>query len=406
MRFTVIGQFFPPETFAGANRVSVLARSLAAAGEVTVSAPRPSYPRPSLYEDAPALPVVPRLRVVRTGMFVPHGRSFVGRALAELRMAFRLAAAVARAPADVVVASSPGMFLGPAGLCLARLRRVPFVWDVRDLTWEYVREVTAASPLAWLGGALLGRAMWAVVRRSDLLVAATPGIATELRRRGARTRVVVVPNGIDASLLELFAADECERTERTPAVTYAGLIGRPQALGVLCDVARLLPDVTFNIVGEGSELGEVVRRAESMQLANVRFLGYVSRERLAAVYRESDVLFAQLHASGVHSATGLPSKLWEYMAAARPIVYAGEGLAVERLDGIGCAFCVAPGDADAIAAAVSVLVSDRERASAMGSAGRRFVEARVSREDAMSALVPEIVGLVSPEARERTAVAA
>jgi hypothetical protein len=94
------------------------------------------------------------------------------------------------------------------------------------------------------------------------------------------------------------------------------------------------------------------------------------------------------------------------MAAERPIVYAGDGLAVQRLDEIGCAFSVAPGDAAAIAAAISTLVDDPARAAAMGGAGRRFVETCLCREDAMSALVPEIFGLVERSGRERTAVAA
>lgn len=395
MRFTVLGQFFPPETFAGANRIDSLARALARAGDVTVSAPRPSYPRPSLYADAPPPPRVPGLHVVRTGVFVPHGRSVAGRAAGELRMALRLALAAAPARTDVVVASSPGMFLGPAGLGLARLRGVPFVWDVRDLTWEYVREVAAGTRLVGLAAALLGRVMWAVARRADLVVAATPGIATELRRHGVRGRIVVVANGVDADMLELFAHERNGHRAATPTVTYAGLVGRPQALGVLCDVALLLPRVAFNIVGEGPELADVMQRAEAMRLPNVRFHGYLTRDRLAAVYADSDVLFAQLHASGVHTSTGLPSKLWEYMAAGRPIVYAGEGLAVERLQEIGCACTAAPGDAASIAAAISTLVGDPVRAAEMGDAGRRFVESRASREEAMSGLVPEIFELVA-----------
>jgi glycosyltransferase involved in cell wall biosynthesis len=403
MKFTVLSQFFPPETFAGANRAEALAVALADEGEVTVTAPHPSYPHPSLYDGATVPPAVPQLRLCRTGTFVPHGRSIAGRAIAELGMAIRLALAAARISTDVVVASSPGMFLGPAGLALARLRGVPFVWDIRDLTWEYVREVATRRRVMALGSRMLSRLMWMVAARADLLVAATPGIAAELRRR--HLRAVVVPNSVDSALLDLFT-NAPPRPVSTPNVTYAGLIGLPQALGVLCDVAERLPDVTFNLVGDGPELASLIRRATVSGLLNLRFHGYLPRDRLAEVYAASDILFAQLHASGLHTATALPSKLFEYMAAGRPIVYAGEGLAVEELQQIGCAFAVDPGDADAIAAAIQILVDDASRRLKMGLAGRAFVEGHLSRQEEMSALVPEILRLLGSRARRRTVVAA
>jgi colanic acid biosynthesis glycosyl transferase WcaI len=388
VRTTLLTQFFPPETFAGANRVHALAAALAHEGEVTVVAPRPGYPSPELYRGVPDGPS-PGLSVRRTRAYVPHGRSEVGRALAEIGLAVRVAAAAAPVGADVVVASSPAMFLGPAGLALARARRVPFVWDVRDLTWEYAREVTAGRRAPAAGAAALARLMWSVARRSDLLVAATPGIARLLRARCAGVPVLEVDNTIDADVLRALDPSPAPPNGR-PKVTYAGLVGLAQALEVLAPVAERLPHVDFAVVGEGPGLARLESESRERGLTNLYLHGYLPQERLAEVYRASDVLFAQLHASPLHTATALPSKLFEYMAAGRPIVYAGDGLAAETLHALGCGIAVEPGKADAIAGALASLLDDPQRARELGEAGRRHVEARASREEEMGALLPEL----------------
>src|SRR5205085_259483 len=85
---------------------------------------------------------------------------------------------------DVVVTSSPSMFLGPAALVAGRLRRGGVVWDVRDLTWEYGKEddvVTGASARVAIG--LVARVMWWVAARVDVVTCATDGLAERHLRR-------------------------------------------------------------------------------------------------------------------------------------------------------------------------------------------------------------------------------
>lgn len=393
MRVTLLGQFFPPETFAGANRIHALAAALGREHDVTVVAPRPSYPQPSLYAGRPEIESPPGVRVVRTATFVPHERSLVGRALGEQQMAARLALAASGTRPDVVVASSPGMFVGPAALALSRLRRVPFVWDLRDLTWEYAVEVTAGERLPSLAAAAVRRSMWRVARRADLLVAATPGIAEALRSGAPGANVVLVANTIASDLLELLDPSPPPERER-PLVAYAGLVGAAQALVVLNEVAARLPEVDFAVVGQGPQLDYVTADARRRGLANIVFHGYLPPHRVAEVYRDSSILFAQLHASPLHAATALPSKLFEYMAAGRPIVYAGEGLAAGAVERIGCGIAVAPGDAGMIAAAIAELLGESGGAHARGLAGRRHAEGEPSREEGMSSLLPELERLV------------
>jgi glycosyltransferase involved in cell wall biosynthesis len=393
VKVTLLGQFFPPETFAGANRIAAMSAALARTADVRVVTVAPSYPDPSLYSaaDTASVQVAERVAVLRTRSFVPHGRGLVARALGEQRMAAGLLKAAARFPTDAVIASSPGMFIGPAALALARARRVPFIWDIRDMTWIYARETASTAPTR-LAAAALEYAMWFVGRRADLLVAANAGIGTELVARELGTEVLTIENAVDSDLLPLLDPGPAPASAR-PIVTYAGLIGRAQALGVLCDVARLVPEADFHLAGDGPERAAIQAEGRRRRLENLIFHGYVRPPELAALYHRSTVLFAQLHRSDLHAATALPSKLHEYMASGRPVVYAGEGLASRTIATVGSGIPVEPDNAPAIAAAVRTFLTNPQAARDAGLAGRRFVENRPSRRETMGALVDAVEDL-------------
>jgi glycosyltransferase involved in cell wall biosynthesis len=106
--------------------------------------------------------------------------------------------------------------------------------------------------------------------------------------------------------------------------------------------------------------------ARERGLTNLTFTGYLSPDALVRLYHSSDVLFAQLRSSELHTLTAAPSKLLEYMAAARPIVYAG---------------VAAPGDAAAILHAIETLTP--EKRMLCGRRARAYVEQLPSRADEM-----------------------
>jgi putative colanic acid biosynthesis glycosyltransferase WcaI len=377
MRIALIAQFFPPETFAGANRVSAIASQLAELGDLVVIAPEPSYPDPAAYAGYVPPPIAARATLRRIPPFTAQRHSWAVRAAAESRMAARLAAGAVRSRPDVVVTSSPSMFLGPAALAAARFRSARFVWDIRDLTWEYGKEegvVTGAAARAALGA--VAGVMWRTARRADAVVCATEGLQASVSSRLPGARVELVRNGVDEALLRKFDASPPPEKKRL-TILYAGLVGHAQGLEVLLDLAELAPDLDVEIAGDGPRREELETEARRRRIPNLSFHGYVSPDRLAGLYHEADVLFGQLRSSPLHTLTAAPSKLLEYMAAGRPIVYGGEGVSAALIEEVGCGVTVAPGDARAAAAAVAAMtVADRER---LGARGRAYLESLPSR---------------------------
>ncbi|HST14855.1 MAG TPA: glycosyltransferase family 4 protein [Gaiellaceae bacterium] len=390
MKVCLLTQFFPPETFAGANRVAAMAAALAEVSELHVVAPEPSYPDASAFVGLPPPVLPPGATLTRVRPPARRSGSWLARAASELGLAVRLARVAVHVRPDVVVASSPSMFLGPAALAAGRRRRARVVWDVRDLTWEYGKEddvVTGAFARAAIG--LVARVMWWVAARVDIVTCATDGLAVPLRERirGGR-RIEVVPNGIDAALLAALAPAPAPPSDRL-RVLYAGLVGHAQQLDVLLDVARRAPQIDITVAGDGPARRRLEEAA--MELPNVTFAGYVSPARLVDLYHTADVLFAQLQRSELHRITAAPSKLQEYMAAGRFIVYAGEGSAAELVERAAAGVVVPPGDAAAIVAALAT-VTTAERI-ARGESARAYAESLPSRVDEMRRLATLIGSL-------------
>ncbi len=390
-RVALITQFFPPETFAGANRVAAIADALVDVGTLAVIAPEPSYPDADAYRDYQPPTGASRVELHRIPPFTGQRRSWAVRAAAEAWMAARLAAVAARRHADVLVASSPSMFLGPASLVAARASSARFVWDLRDLTWEYGKEegvIDGVAARTSLGA--LARVMWGSARLADVVVCATEGLVAAVEARLPRQRVELVRNGVDAALLKTFDPSPPPPGRRL-SILYAGLIGHAQELEVLLDVAERSPENDVVIAGDGPRRAELEQAARSRGLANVRFAGYVDPSELVRLYHASDLLFAQLRSSELHSLTAAPSKLLEYMAAGRPIVYGGEGHAAALVAEVGCGVVTPPGDAAAIVAAIEQI--GPEMRASYGQRGRAYVEALPSRADEMRRFASIVGGL-------------
>jgi glycosyltransferase involved in cell wall biosynthesis len=275
----------------------------------------------------------------------------------------------------MVVASSPYMFVGPFGLAAARLVGAHFAWDVRDLTWEYIR-ATGRRTFGLVRP--IERLMCSTARRADVLTTATYGQLAAFP--SVPERAAVVTNGLSPSFLEELRMEPPGGLEaRRPRVVYAGLIGYPQGLGVMLDLAERLPDVDIALVGVGPERAELETEARRRELGNVTFAGFVEGEALRDWYRSADVLVAHLRADPAF-AIAQPSKLWEYMATGRPVIYGGEGEAAELIERHGIAVTVPPGSPDAMAAAVRELLDDPEHAEELGRRGRAFVQLERDRE--------------------------
>jgi glycosyltransferase involved in cell wall biosynthesis len=276
---------------------------------------------------------------------------------------------------DVVIGSTPHLFSALAAWMLARSRRVPFVLEVRDLWPESLVALGRVS--RWHPFILLLRSIEIFVyRRAAAILTLLPASHDYFVANGVRReRIHWLPNGVDISSIAPVSPPPAGRPF---VVMYAGAHGLANGLDVILDAARDLRAnsgaVEFRLVGEGPDKPRLVRRAAAESLANLRFEPPCPKQLVHSVLAQADAFLMVLARSPLFRWGISPNKLFDYMAAARPVIFA-VSTPYNPVAEAEAGLTVEAGDAGAIAAAITALAEmSPERRWDMGKKGRAYVE--------------------------------
>jgi glycosyltransferase involved in cell wall biosynthesis len=299
---------------------------------------------------------------------------------------------------DLVWGTSPPIFQGPTAWALARLKRVPFLFEVRDLWPAFAVAVgVLKQPLLIRLTECLERFLY---RHADRVMVNSPGFLEHVRARGAR-QVVLVPNGADTRMYDPAADGTAFRRahglEGRFVALYAGAHGMSNDLDIVLEAAACLrdrPKIALVLLGDGKEKPSLVKRAAELDLENLFFIPPVPKTGMPEALAGADACIAILKPVPMYT-TVYPNKIFDYMAAGRPVVLAIGGVIQEVVEAAGAGIVVPPGDPAALAAAIRLLADDPETARAMGWNGRRCVEERFDRAALavkLAELLEEMVG--------------
>jgi colanic acid biosynthesis glycosyl transferase WcaI len=397
VKILYVSQYFPPEMGAPAARVAELSRHWAGMGhEVSVLTGFPNHPtgvvppewrsrfRRLFYRET-----VDGVQVVRTWLWPLPNR----KAHERIRnyASFCLSAAISGLrleKPDVVIGSSPQLLVALAGWWLAWWKRVPFVFEVRDLWPESLAAVGAGDE-----GTFLHRALGAIAgflyRRAGRIVVVTPAFRDHLIRHWhvPAARISIVENGVETDLFRSSPAAIVIRKqlqlEDRFLICYIGTMGMAHGLETLIAAAQelqtALPSAMFLLIGEGAEKERIVELARARGLNNIQFLNQQPRELIPGYVSASDLCLVLLKKTELFK-TVIPTKLLEYMACERPVVVAVDGEARRVVEEAGAGVFVEPESSRALAKAILELAGDPERRRQMGAGGRQYIVSRLSRE--------------------------
>jgi glycosyltransferase involved in cell wall biosynthesis len=293
---------------------------------------------------------------------------------------------------DVIVCTSPQFFTACAAYVLSRVKRRPFVFELRDLWPDSILAVGAMRESAAIRA--LKRLEYFLYRKAALVVSVTHSFKKVLAANGIPAeKIAVVPNGAD---LERFRpggkpADLVERHGLGDkfVAAYIGTIGMAHGLATILDAAERLrgdPRIAFVLVGDGAERAVLEESARRRSLHNVIFAGAVSKEEVKRYWRLCDAGLVLLKDREVFRHV-LPSKMFEAMACARPIVLGVRGESAELLEAARAGVAIPPEDDRALAAALQGLAASPEQAANMGARGRTYVEREFDRERLAAAML-------------------
>ena len=285
---------------------------------------------------------------------------------------------------DVVIGTSPQLLVALAGWWLAWWKRVPFVFEVRDLWPESLAAVGAGAE-----GSALHRTLGAIAgflyRNSHHIVVVTPAFKDYLIEHWSvpAEKISVVENGVETDLFRPCKATIVPGTEGRFVICYIGTMGMAHGLETLIVAADKLrqsfPDALFLMIGEGAEKERIVALAAERGLSNIRFLSQQPRQQIAAFIAGADICLVMLRKTELFK-TVIPTKLLEYMACEKPVIVGVDGQARQIVEEAGAGMFVEPDDADALARGIECLAADSEGRRRMGVKGRAYIVSRFSRE--------------------------
>ena len=414
MKILYISQYYPPESCAPA-RVSELAREWSRAGhEVRVLTGFPNHPdgriQPeyrSRWKSGFCREQQDGVEVFRTWLYPSANRGVWKRSTNFTSFALSAAISGARiAPENgVVIATSPPILVGAAGYVVARRAGLPFVFEVRDLWPESLEAVGQAARDSLLYRAV-GRLANFLYRNADRIVVDGAWKRRKLVSDGVpSSRITVIRNGVAPDFLErnLAANGESSREIRRRlgldghfVAMYAGTLGMAHRLETILEAAQLLHesrDIAFLLLGDGAGRDNLIRQIRQMNLRNTRVLSRVPRESIPDYLAAADACLVPLRASKVFH-TAIPCKMFEAMAAGKPVILGVQGEAAEILREADAGLCVLPDDPVGLANAVVNLASDPDLARQFGRNGQAAVLARHSRRDQALAYLDLLTGLV------------
>ncbi|MCP1385903.1 glycosyltransferase family 4 protein [Runella salmonicolor] len=407
MKILLIHQYFLEDNDGGGSRWNEMSRFWQSEGhQVTVLAGMVHYMghRPAKYHRKYFLPETnqDRVQVIRCHVSESYNKSFFGRLWAYFSFTFSSIWGgiwYAKGNYDVIVVTSPPLFVGITAYVLSVLKRTPFVFEIRDLWPE-----SAIDTGVLTSGILIKFAYWFekfVYRKAKLINVLTPAFREKLlAKKGVpSSKIIFIPNAADFSLSdELLTSFDVAQFRKEHdltgkfVVTYVGAHGVANHLVQVLDTAELLKDtnVLFLLIGDGMMKKDLMVEAQRRQLSNVRFINSVPKKEVFNYILASDAGASVLKKVDTFK-TVYSNKTFDYMACKKPILMAIDGVSRQLVEEAQAGVYVEPENHVDFAQKIRMYLANPDLVSQHGLNGYRYAKENFDR----ALLASKYVGYLS-----------
>lgn len=397
MRIVFFSHYFTPEGNAPASRTYEHCKRWVDAGhQITVITCAPNVPNGVVYEGYknriwPQRETVDGVDVIRVWTYVAANAGNTKRVLnfvSYMMSSILCFLFFCRRP-DLIVATSPQFFCGWAGAIASWTKWCPFVLEIRDIWPESIVTVGALKKSSWTIRVLEVLEKW-MYRSANHIVTVGNGYRDNvLTKVDVPDRISVVTNGVDPTV---FSPQEPSSEFRQRyqlgerfVCSYVGTIGMAHGLNVVVRAAKILKsigreDIVFCLVGDGAHRSQLETEVQESKLGDmVRFTGRLPKSDMTMVLASSDCLLIHLRKTDLF-ATVIPSKIFEAMSMARPIVMGVQGESAAIVEKSGAGIAMESDNAQQLVDAVLKLKDDKAFRDTLCSNGRRFVSQHYTRD--------------------------
>lgn len=344
MRILLIHQYFLEQNDGGGSRWNEMSRMWALEGhEVTVLAGMVHYTTGTKSKKYKGQYVAKdyssesNVRIIRSHVSESYNANFLGRLWAYFSFVFSsLYAGLfhAREKYDVIIVTSPPLFVGITAYCLSRIKRIPFVFEVRDLWPESAIDTGIVKSRL-----IIKLAYWLesfIYRKACLINVLTPAFRDTLLKKGVPSeKIILIPNAGDFQLVRSVIKDFDSKTfreqhginENTFVVTYVGAHGVANHLDQILETAFILQkeNVVFWLIGDGMEKNRLKQKAKKMNLLNLVFFDPVPKNEVFKYILASDMGTSVLKKADAFK-TVYSNKTFDYMSCKKPILMVIDGV--------------------------------------------------------------------------------
>ncbi|BFI98590.1 MAG: glycosyltransferase family 4 protein [Priestia megaterium] len=334
----------------------------------------------------------------RTYVSEAYNKSFLGRLWAYFSFTFSSLSAVLFKVKkhDVLIVTSPPLFVGITGIFAKLLKRIPTVFEVRDLWPESAIDTGVLTNKFLIKSAYLVEKMsYKFATKINVLTPAFKQTLIE-KKEVAKEKIIFVPNGADTDIFQPGPKDNWVREKYNLkdkfVVTYMGAHGVANHLDSILEVAKECKEyknIIFLLIGDGMEKKRLKEKAKHESLDNILFIDSQPKQIIPDFCNASDVCTAVLKKIDTFK-TVYPNKVFDYMSCAKPILLGIDGVARELVENSKSGFYVDPENAQEFKTKILELYNDPELAHTLGENGSQFVKESFSRESLAKKYVNEL----------------
>ena len=351
MRILFLTDNFPPEVNAPATRTFEHCQEWIKKGhQITVITCAPNFPHGKLYNGYKnklyQCELMSEIKVIRVWSYISSNSGFIKRVIDYLSFAFMSFFIGIFQKHDIIIATSPQFFTTWSGWAISKIRRKPWIFELRDLWPESIKTVGVMKQGHIIN--LLEKIELGLYKSCNRVVAVTDAFKNNLIAREIENdKIEVVTNG---SNMELFYPRKADISllkslgiEGKFVVGYIGTLGMAHNLDFIIKAIGKIsdPDVHFLFVGDGAMKSNIVKISKELELKNISFLDSVSKDQVPRYLSIIDISLVPLRKDN-NFKTVIPSKIFEASAMQKPILLGVQGQAQEILDKYGAGVCFEP----------------------------------------------------------------
>ncbi|MBX9837505.1 MAG: glycosyltransferase family 4 protein [Silvanigrellaceae bacterium] len=342
------------------------------------------------------------IRVIRSHVSEAYNINFIGRLWGYFSFVFSsLWAGIyyAREKYDVIIVTSPPLFVGITAYMLSLFKKIPFVFEIRDLWPESAIDTGVITNRSIIKLAYLFEGF--IYRKAKKINVLTPAFRSYLieKKRVPANKIIFIPNAADFSLVESIAPDFDKVDFRNMhkigldkfVITYVGAHGVANHLIQVIETAELLKNtnVLFLLIGEGMQKQMLKQIAQQKGLDNIRFLDAVSKVEVFKYILASDMGASILKKVETFK-TVYSNKTFDYMSCKKPLFMLIDGVSRELVEEAKCGIYVEPENSIEFKDKILEYVINNDRVKKEGENGFMFAKINFDRSVLASKYLTEI----------------